>query len=308
MHLGEFAPSIEHFEKALSLYDPGRHLDDAFLYAQNPGVAMPCFAAWSLWFLGQPDRALERISEALSLARALSEPHGLAHALLFASILHQLRGEEERALEQAEAAIALSREHGLVLYEATATVIRAWSLSNRQSLEEVIEQMRWGLAALPAGTQLVRPHFLGLLAEALAKNGKPGEALQLLDEALALAHRNGERYYEAELHRLKGETLLLQSTSRSVLRNGANGNSPTGGAAAATCKAEACFHQSIETARRQRARSWELRAVTSLARLYAVTGRTGEGRTRLRTICDAFAEGFDTADLRDAKALIARLA
>ncbi len=105
MHLGEFASAMEHFEKALSLYDPERHRDDAFLYTQNPGVAMRCFAAWALWFLGQPDQALDRMQEALTLARELSEPHGMAHALFFAAILHQLRREARMAQEYAEAAI-----------------------------------------------------------------------------------------------------------------------------------------------------------------------------------------------------------
>src|SRR5262249_18824844 len=126
-HLGEFAPAIEHFEKALLLYDPERHLDDAFLYALNPGVAMPCFASWALWFLGRPDQALDRIQQALSLARELSEPLGLAHALLFAAILHQIRREEQRAQEHADAAIAVSSEHGLVLYHAMGSIVRAWA-------------------------------------------------------------------------------------------------------------------------------------------------------------------------------------
>src|SRR2546426_4302395 len=109
---------MKHFEKALLLYDPQQHLDDAFIYAQNPGVAMRCFAAWAQWFLGQPDQALDRIHEALTLARELSEPHGLAHALFFAAILHQLRREQPIAQEHAEAAIAVCSEHGLVLYLA----------------------------------------------------------------------------------------------------------------------------------------------------------------------------------------------
>jgi len=112
---GEFALGMEHFEKALSLYDPERHRDDVFLYAQNPGVVMRCHAAWALWFLGKPDQALNRSQEALTLARELSEPHGLAHALYFAAVLHHLRREARLAQERAEAAIAVSSEHGLVM-------------------------------------------------------------------------------------------------------------------------------------------------------------------------------------------------
>ena len=117
-HMGEFPLAMEHSEKALSHYDPERHLDDAFYYSQNPGVAMRCHAAWALWFLGQPDQALERMQEALTLARELSEPHGLAHAFFFAAILHQLRREARLAQERAEVAIAVSSEHGLMMYQA----------------------------------------------------------------------------------------------------------------------------------------------------------------------------------------------
>ncbi len=127
LHLGQCSLAIDHFEKALRLYDPERHLDDAFLYAQNPGVAMRCFAAWALWFLGYPDQASNRMQEALVLARELSEPHGLAHALFFAAILHQLRREAQLAQEYADAAIAVSSEHKLVLYQALSTITLGWA-------------------------------------------------------------------------------------------------------------------------------------------------------------------------------------
>src|SRR5262249_47584001 len=128
MHLGDFAPAMDHFEKALSLYDPEQHRDDAFRYAQNPGVAMRCFAAWSLWFLGKADQAMVRIHEALMLASELSEPYGLAHALFFAATLHQLRREDRLAQDCAEAALSVSVEHGLMLYQAMATITRGWAL------------------------------------------------------------------------------------------------------------------------------------------------------------------------------------
>src|SRR5262249_38816559 len=206
MHLGEFALAMEHFEKALSLYDHERHLDDVFRYAQNPGVAMRCFAAWSLWFLGQPDRALDQIQDALVLAGELSEPNVLAPALFFSAILHQLRREEQIAQEHAAAAIAISSGHGLVLYEAMATITRSWALIEQGREEEAIERMREGLAAYQeTGTEVIRPHFLALLADALDKTRKSEEALRVVEEALAVARSNGERYYQAELYRLKGE-------------------------------------------------------------------------------------------------------
>jgi predicted ATPase len=204
--LGDFALAVEHFEKAVALYDTKRHLDDVFRYAQNPGVAMRCFAAWALWFLGRPDQSLIRMHEALTFARVLTEPHGRAHALFFAATLHQLRREPSKAREYAQAAITVSTEHGLMLYQAMARIVHGWTLIDEGRVQEAIQQIRQGIAAHQAtGTQLLRPHFLALLAEALNRAGQRDEALRTLDEALAVANRNSERTYLSELHRLKRE-------------------------------------------------------------------------------------------------------
>ncbi len=294
-HLGEFALAIEHFEKALSLYDPKEYPDMASLYALSPGVAMPCFAALSFWFLGQPDASLARIQEATTLARELGEPHSLAHAFLFSSFVHQLRREQRIAQEHAEAVIAISIEHGLVMYRAMATIMAGWSLIGEGQAEQAIEQIKEGLAALQAtGTELVRPHFLALLAEALGVASLPDEGLRVLDEAVELVDRTQEAYYLAELHRLKGELLLVQSSNLS-------------GDTAAVAKAKECFHDAIRIARQQKAKSWELRASMSLARLYQQLGKREEARALLLQIYDRFHEGFETADLRKAKTLLAEL-
>ena len=317
MHMGEFTPAVEHFEKALSLYDHERHLDDAFRYAQNPGVAMRCFAAWALWFLGRADQAVVRIQEALALARELSEPHGLAHALFFAAILHQLRREPRQAQEHAEAAIAVSDEHGLVLYQAMATIARGWALIEQgrgpetvgQTRDvEVIERMREGLAAHRAtGAEVLCPHFLALKAEALGKSGRAEQGIRLLDEALLMADFNGERCYQAELYRTKGEMSLLQGTRRGLSRAATGGIVMSETESLAVTQAEACFHQSIEIAQRQKAKSWELRAVMSLARLYRGRRKQQDARTLLKQVYGTFTEGFDTQDLREAKALLDEL-
>jgi DNA-binding winged helix-turn-helix (wHTH) protein/predicted ATPase len=279
LHMAEFPLVIEHFEKALSLYDPVRNRDDAYLYAQNPGVAMRCFAAWALWFLGYPDQALERMQEALILARELSEPHGLAHALFFAAILHQLRREDGKAREYANAAIAVSTEHRLALYQALATITLGWTLIDEGREKEAIDLIREGLAAHRAtGAEVLCPHFLALLVSALCKAEQFDEGLRVLEEALSIANRNGERCYEAELYRLKGELLLLKS--------------------AGPADAEMCFKKSMEIARQQKARSLELRAALSLARLSRST------RAALKPIYSSFTEGLDTEDLREAKAML----
>ena len=297
-HMGEFALAMEHSEKSLSLYDPEQHRDDAFYYSQNPGVAILCHSAWVLWFLGQPAQSLKRMNEGLSLARELSEPHGLAHAFFFAAILSQLRGEARLVQERAEAAFAFATEHGLLLYQAHATFARGWALVEQGMEEEGIEQMRQGIAAHEAtGTEVMRAHFLALLAEALGKTGQLEEGLRLLDDALSFIDRNGERYYHAELYRLKGELLLRQSTCR---KNG--GPHPS-----VFAQVEECFNESIRIAMQQKAKSWELRAVMSMARLYQDHDKHTDARRRLSEVYDSFTEGFDTVDLREAKALLDEL-
>ena len=235
---------------------------------------MPCFAAWSLWFLGRPDQSLELIQKALALARELSEPNGLAHALLFAAILHQLRREERMAQELAEATIAVSSEHGLAMYHAMGTITRGWALNEQGRREEAIEQMRQGIAALQAtGTELFRPHFLALLGEALGKAGQTEEGLRVLEEALEMAHRNREGNYLAELYRIKGELLLMQAAGRGVSRGATGGKAMLEAEPADFARAEACFNQSIKIAQQQKAKSWELRTAMSLARLHQNQGK-----------------------------------
>ena len=308
VHLGEFPLSLEHFEKALRLYDPERDRDDAFFYSQNSEVAMRSYAAWVLWFLGQPDRALKRMQEALTLARELAEPHGLAHAFYFAAILHRLRREQRPAQEYAEAAIAVCSEHGLALYQAFATIVRGWALLEQGLQEEGIEKVREGLAAHQAtGAKVARPHFLAVLVEALGKVRQAEEGLRVLEEALELTHPNGEACYLAELYRIKGELLLMQATDRVLSRAVAGGKAVVEAEPPAVAQAEGCFSQSIKIAQQQKAKSWELRAVVSLARLYQNQGKQEEARGLLTQIYDRFTEGFDTVDLREAKALLDEL-
>ncbi len=291
IHLGEFVRSLEHLDKALLLYDPSQHRDDAFLYTQDPGVSMRCFGAWTLWFLGKPDRALQRIEEALNLAREISEPHTLCRAFLFTAILHQLRRDNQLAQECADAAIAVAGEHNLTMFQANATVTRGWAtmMINQGRDETPIENMRQGLAARQAtGTELMRPHMLALLAEAFSKARQTDKGLHVLEEALAVADRTGERYYDAELYRLKGELLLTKYISRSP----------------EVIQVEQCFHRSIQIARQQQAKSLEIRASTSMARLYRDQGRHAEAHSLLSAIYGTFTEGFGTVDLREAKALL----
>jgi predicted ATPase len=287
MHLGEFTSALDYYKEAIALYDPVLHRDDAFRYSQNPAIGSRCHAAWTLWFLGEPDQALAMVHEAQQLARELAEPHGLAHTLFFGAVVHQLRGEARKAKEQAAAAVGISVEHGLALYYATATVTLGWALIDEGWYQLAIENIRQGLDGHKAtGTVLLLPHFLALMAEALGADGQTNDALRVVDEALDIAMQTGERYYDAELHRLKGE---LQFDASS------------------TIAAEACFKHALDVARSQNAKSLELRAALSLARLYQSQSKYDEAASLLAPIYDHFAEGFDTADLRAAKALLGEL-
>jgi DNA-binding winged helix-turn-helix (wHTH) protein/tetratricopeptide (TPR) repeat protein len=308
MHLGEFASAMEHFEKTLSLYDPERHRDDAFFYTQNPGVGMRCFAAWALWFLGQPDQALNRVQQALTLAHELSEPHGIAYAVSFAAILYQFRREPRMAQQYAEEGLAISTEHGLEMYKAQSTMTRAWALIEQGRRGEGIEQMRHGFAAYQAtGTELMTPYFGSLLAEALGKERKVEEGLRGLKEWVEVARLNGNGSQLAEAYRIMGELLLIQGTGRAVSQAASAGKAAFEAEPASIAQAEACFNQSIKIAREQKAKSWELRTVMSVARLYQNQGKQKQARALLAEIYDRFTEGFDTVDLREAKALLDKL-
>jgi class 3 adenylate cyclase/predicted ATPase len=290
-NLGEFAPAQAHFEHGIALYHPQQHRSHAVLYGgHDPGVCCLSQGACVLWFLGYPDRALQRMHEALTLGQELAHPHSLAIALHFAAELHQLRREGQAAQERAEMEIALSGEQGSAQWLARGTILRGWALAWQGQGAEGLAQMCQGLSAFRAtGAEGRRTCFLALLAEGYRGTGEVQEGLRVLAEALAAAHNRGEHYCEAELHRLTGELLLLQSADQHA-------------------EAEACFHQALAIARRQQAKSWELRAAMSLSRLWQQHGKQAEARALLAPIYGWFTEGFETADLQEAKALLDALA
>ncbi len=210
LHIGEFALAREHFEQGVALYDLQQHRSRAFLYgSSDSGVACLSYVAWTLWFLGYPDQALQRVHEALTLAQELAHPVSLAWALVFAAWLHQFRREGQTAQGWAEASLALSREQGFPLWLAWGSVCWGWALVEQGQREEGIAQIRQGLAVYrTTGSELYRPYFLALLAEAHGKEGQAEEGFAVVAEALAQVHRTGERACEAELYRLKGELTL----------------------------------------------------------------------------------------------------
>jgi predicted ATPase len=292
-YLGELASAQAHFAQGIALYDPEQHWSHAARYGQDPGVACRAYAAATLWWLGYPDQALQRSHEALTLAREPAHPYSLGFALFFAAMLHQFRREWPLTQERAEAAIALSAEQGFVHWGAGGTILWGWALAERyaepvagqEQEEEGMARMHQGLAAWQAtGPEAVRPYFLALLAMASAKVGQLEEGFTRLDEALAVAHDRGECRWEAELYRLKGEVLLVHAAEHHT-------------------EAETCFRQALVIARRQEAKSWELRAALGLARLGQRQGKRNAAHAWLAPIYGWFTEGFDTADLQEAKAL-----
>jgi predicted ATPase/class 3 adenylate cyclase len=293
-YLGEFAAAHAHFAQGIALYNPQRHHAHAFRYGQDPGVICRAYAGVTLWWLGYPDQALQRSHEALTLARELAHPFSLGFALFFAAWLHQLRREWHLTQERAEAGIALAAEQGFVLWGALGTFMRGWALTERDPepgaergpAEKGIAQMQQGLAALRAiPAEVFRPYGLTLLAEAFARVGQIEEGLTLLAEALALTNDKEERRCEAELYRLQGELLLARAAEHDM-------------------EAETCFRQALDVARRQQAKSWELRAAMSLSRLWQRQGKHDEARRLLTEIYGWFTEGLDTLDLQEAQALL----
>jgi TOMM system kinase/cyclase fusion protein len=296
-YLGEFAAAQAHFAQGITLYDPLQHRAHVVRYGLDLGVACRYYAGVTLWYLGYPDQALQRSHEALTLARELAHPFSLACVLFFAAWLYQLRREWPLTHERAEAAIVLGVEQGFAQFVAGATIFRGCALAEREpepgtgqgQVEEGMAQMQQGLAAWRAtGAEVLRPYGLALLAKASAKLGQPEAGLTLLAEALAVTNDTGEHRWEAELHRLKGELLLARSAEHDT-------------------EPEACFRHALDIARRQQAKSWELRSAISLSRLWQRQGKQAEARQLLAPIYDWFTEGFDTADLQEARALLAAL-
>ena len=289
-YCGELPAAREHLEQAISAYDPDRHSELASTYGGlDPGVCCLEYVAWTLWLLGYPDQALQRADEAQSLAKRGANLYTQTRSLYWDSLLRQFTGQWDVLRERIEVAISMATEHGFALVLAVGPIMRGWALVTEGQAEEGIRQISQGLEryrATGAGFQL--PHLMTPLIEAYKKIEQPEEGLTTLAEAQALVENTGERYYEAELQRLKGELMLAQSPDDAT-------------------EAEACFHKALEIARGQQAKSLELRTAMSLARLWQAQDKEGEARQLLNDVFDWFAEGFDTADLREARALLDEL-
>ena len=289
--LGELTSAWTHMEQGFALYDPHKHKHHAFLYGgHDPGVCCGGHAADVLGLLGYPDQALRRSQDALSLARELSHPSSIAHALFFAAWFHQLRGEREAVQARVAEGMALATEQGFSPRRAQADFLQGWLLVEQGHREVGIAQMIAARAAGRAAAPGRRDaHIAALLADTYGKEGQTAAGLRVVNEELSRLQITGTRFYEAELYRINGELLLRQAVPDEEL-------------------AETCFEKAIEVARRQQAKSLELRAAMSLSRLWQRQGKkTEEARQLLAEIYGWFTEGFGTADLKAAKALLEEL-
>jgi predicted ATPase len=282
---GELPEAQAHFEKAISLYDRHDHRLRV-TGVQDYGVTCRSDLACVLWRLGYPDRARQRIQEALALAHEVEHPYSLAAAMIWSTMLYRDLRQVQAVLEQAEAALKLTTQHKFAFWLAQGMIYRGWALGMQGQGEEGIEQMRQGMAVVGATwAEAERVRYPVMLAEVYGRTEQTEKGLDILVEAVARIDHNAYRLDESERYRLKGELLLQQSVDNQA-------------------QAETCFHKALSVAQGQSAKSWELRTATSLARLWQSQDRRQEAHDLLAPVYGWFTEGFDTADLQETKALL----
>jgi predicted ATPase/class 3 adenylate cyclase len=287
--LGALPTARQHLEEGIARDTPDQHRAPVFRIGQDPGVACRAYAARTLWLLGYPDQALARLHEALVLAHELSHPFSLAFARWWAAVFYQCLRDVPAVYEQAEAAVALSTKRGFTQWEAAGTIMLGWARGLQGQDEEGMTQVRQGITAWRAtGAALNVPYLCTVLVEVAAHLGHPAEGLQALAEAQALVEQHEERWWEAEIYRLRGALLLKQTGTQQE-------------------EAETWLQRALEVARRQEAKSLELRAAMSLSRFWQQQGRQAEARALLAPVYGWFTEGYGTADLQQAKALLEEL-
>jgi len=278
--LGVLPAARRHLEEGITHYTSDQRRAPIFRMGQDPGVVCRAYAARTLWLLGYPEQALVRLHEALALA------HELSHPFSQAAYTYQFRRDMPAVYEQAEAAVALSTEQGFAQWAASGTILRGWALAMQGQGEAGMAQVRQGITAWRAtGAALLVPYFCTMLAEVCSHLGHTADGLQALTEAYTLVEQHEERYREAEVCRLRGVLRLRQSGTPQA-------------------EAEAWLQRALDVARRQEAKSLELRAAMSLARLWQQQGKRAEAYDLLTPTYGWFTEGFDTADLQEAKALL----
>jgi class 3 adenylate cyclase/predicted ATPase len=284
--LGAMPAAHQHLEAGITLYMPDQRRMPVFRIGQDPGVSCQLYAAVALWFLGYPTQSLARLHAALALAHELSHPYSLAWAWSMAAFVYQFRGDVQAVRQQTESCIALATEQGFLLWAAQGTSLRGWALAMQGQGEEGMAQICQGIAAFRAtGAAVPVLYFYTLLADVAVHLGHTEDSLQALAEAHTLMEQHDERWWEAEIARRRGVLLLRQPMTPQA-------------------EAEAWLRRALDIAHRQEAKSLELRAAMSLSRLWQQQGKQDEARELLASIYGWFTEGFDTADLQEARALL----
>lgn len=287
-HLGRFAGARGHLERTLALYNPARDRGGAFLWAHDQRVTALCWLSWTLCVLGYPDQALARSREALADARALGHLPTLAYALVWDGILWQLRRQHRAAQAASAELMSLATEQRFPLWQASAMIVGGWAQAAAGDGQAGLAQLRRGLAGWRAtGAEGWLPYYLGVAADVCWRAGQADEALNLTLDALARAENTAARWFEAELHRLRGEVLIANSDRNEGAR---------------------CLRRALTVAREQNAKMWELRASTCVARMWRDRGKRIAAHEFLAPVYGWFTEGFDTLDLKEAKALLGVLA
>ena len=287
MFAGRFASSRSHLEEALALYDPISHRSLVHQAGIHPHVNSQAYLGIVLFCLGFPDQALAQSNAAIAEARRLAHPPSLAVSLAIGARLLSLVGDNAALDERADQLVAVATEQGFPYWRAQGTIYRGWVKVKNGDVAEGISLLRSGSSAYRAtGAEAWMPYHIALLARACEIAGQIEEAVTLLDDALQIVERTGERWLAAELNRHKGQLLLRQGHSEA---------------------AEELYRKALSIAEEQEAKLWELRAAVSLARLRRDQGRRAEARDLLAPVYGWFTEGFDTPDLKEAKALLDEL-
>jgi len=293
--LGRCSEALVHLEKGIALCPAHHNQRDRVFVGFDSKVMLECFSALALLDLGYPDQSAEKAAAGLALARELDHPQTLVVAGHIAAQLHHLRGEASLAYERAREAMELADEYGMTVWVTYGLIELGWAVAELGDPQDGIEKMERGLADYEVtGAKLRFPYFLGMLTDQLNKTGRVEEGLLTISKALDLTDRTGEGYLLAELHRIKGELFVISSE----LNHSANDTSRS----MALSQARACFAHALAIAQKQGARSWELRAALSMQRLDLMFGNPN--LSQLAKIYSSFTEGYETADLRRARACL----
>ena len=290
LYTGEPIRGLTHLEKAISLYNPAEHRRLAMQFGQDAGVHASSYRAWALWLLGHPERALTQCAHAVSAAREIGQAATLMNTLALTSFTYILCGTYAAAEMQANELAEMAQQRRLLYWDAFAQWVGGWLLSIADKPSEAVQMLSSGIAAWRStGATLFAPTQLSCLAASHAKLGQYDDAQRIIVEAKTTAEKSKEIWFEAEVDRIAGEIALLDPQSD-------------------LARGEVCFERALAVARQQQAKSWELRASMSLARLWRDQGKVPQARELLAPVYGWFTEGFDTRDLKEAKALLEQLA